>query len=654
MVVRVETKGDVAVVTINNPPVNAASQAVRAGLLAAIAKTEAISTVTAVILRAEGRTFTAGADVREFDKPPLDPHLPDVILALEAATKPWIAALHGTVLGGGLEIALGCSHRVALPGTKLGLPEVTLGLIPGAGGTVRLPRLIDPVEALNMITSGKPVSAQRALELGLIDDIADGDLTENACALARKSAQTPARLPLTLRDAKPVADAAAWDAAKARITTKARGAHAPVAAAKAVQNALDLPSKDALQQERAAFLALKSDPQSLALRYIFFAERSASKLPELKGVPPRPITQIGVVGGGTMGAGIAAACLLAGLPVTLLEQDEPARVAAQGRINDILTNSLQRGLIDQDKHDALIAAMTTTTEDAALAHADLVIEAVFEDMDLKTHVFQKLDKHVRSDAILASNTSYLDVSAIAARTKHPDRVIGLHFFSPAHIMKLLEVIIPDTAAPSAVATGFALARRLRKIAVPAGVCNGFIGNRIMSAYRRPCEYMVEDGALPWDVDRAMRDFGFPLGIFEMQDLAGLDIRWAKRKNSAATRDPDERYVHIGDKLCEAGRFGRKTGGGWYDYTDGKATPSHWVENLVLAESARKKIARAPMSDAEIIRRILTAMQTEAQALLNEGIARRAEDIDVVMVNGYGFPRWRGGPMFLADHPSAAE
>ncbi|MEW2916188.1 3-hydroxyacyl-CoA dehydrogenase NAD-binding domain-containing protein [Ruegeria sp. ANG10] len=651
MVVRVETKDDLAVVTIDNPPVNAASQAVRAGLLAAIAETEANTTAKAVILCAEGRTFTAGADVREFDKQPMPPHLPDVIQAIEDTTKPWIAALHGSVLGGGLEIALGCSHRVALRSTRFGLPEVTLGLIPGAGGTVRLPRLIDPLEALNMVTSGKPISAATALNLGLIDDIADGDVMACAIALARKTANARTRTALRHRDAKPVEDPAAWEAAKTRIISKARGALAPVAAARAVQTALDLPADQAQIQEREAFLTLKSDPQSAALRYIFFAERSASKLPELKGVEPHQLTSIGVIGGGTMGAGIAAACLLAGLPVTLAERDEAARSAGQLRITAILENSRKRGLIDQGKLDALTAALSTTTTFEALTETDLIIEAVFEDMDVKTQVLQELDKHIRRDAILASNTSYLDINAMAARTKHPERVIGLHFFSPAHIMKLVEVIIPDEAAPSVVAAGFALARKLGKIAVPASVCDGFIGNRIMSAYRRECEYMVEDGALPWDVDRAMRDFGFPMGVFEMQDLAGLDIRWAKRKSQAATRDPAQRYVHIADKLCEARRFGRKTGQGWYDYAGGKTTPSQWVENLVLAESARKKIARTPISDAEIVQRILSTMQAEAQALLTEGIARRPEGIDVVMVNGYGFPRWCGGPMFLKNHPS---
>ncbi|SLN24590.1 3-hydroxyacyl-CoA dehydrogenase NAD-binding domain-containing protein [Ruegeria meonggei] len=653
MVVNVETKGDLAVVTINNPPVNAASHAVRAGLMAAIADTESSGAVRAVVLRADGRTFTAGADVREFDSLLQEPHLPDVILALEDVTKPWIAALHGTVLGGGLEIALGCSHRIAQPGTKLGLPEVTLGLIPGAGGTVRLPRLIDPVAALNMVVSGKPVSAEKALELGLIDDIADGDLTRCACAMAQKAADAPSRIPLGRRGAPAVQDTLQWEALKSKSIARARGAHAPAAAVLAIQRALDLPATEALKSERNAFMSLKSDPQSAALRYIFFAERSASKLPELDSVKPRSISSLGVIGGGTMGAGIAAACLLSGIPVTLVERDDAARTAGQDRVMGILTDSLNRGLIDQNKHEALSANLTTAITYDALAKTDLVIEAVFEDMALKTHVFQALDGVVRPESILASNTSYLDIQAIANQTRHPERVIGLHFFSPAHIMKLLEVVIPSHAAASAISSGFALAKRLGKIAVPAGVCDGFIGNRIMSAYRRECDYMIEDGALPWDIDRAMRSFGFPMGLFEMQDLAGLDIGWARRKNRAVTRDSTERYVHIADKLCEAGRFGRKTNKGWYEYNDGKATPSGWVQDLVLSESARKGITRGLITDEEINQRILSTIQTEAQALLAEGIARRPEDVDVVMVNGYGFPRWLGGPMYLHAHPLTA-
>lgn len=645
MAVSVETRGNVAIVTIDNPPVNAASQAVRAGLLEAIASTEADGAVRAVVLRAVGRTFTAGADVREFVKPPLEPHLPDVILALEGASKPWVAALHGSALGGGLEIALGCGYRVADGATHLGVPEVTLGLIPGAGGTVRLPRLIDPTEALQLIAGGKPVTAQKALALGLIDGIVQGDVTDHAVKLARDVPATPP-VPLSQRDPRVRTDPEAWDKAKSAISARARGAHAPIAAIEAVEDALNLPARQALATERARFMALKSDAQSAALRHIFFAERSTAKLDVIKDVAPQPLSTIGVVGGGTMGAGISAACLLTGLSVVLVERDEAARDAGSGRVADILAGSLKRGLIDQATHEAHLGRLRTATRYDALGEADLVIEAVFEEMEIKHQVFAELDRHVRPDAVLASNTSYLDINEIAARTRHPSRVIGLHFFSPAHIMKLLEVIVTDAATPSALATGFALGRRLGKIAVPAGVCDGFIGNRIMSAYRRACEYMVEDGALPWDVDAAMRRFGFPMGLFEMQDLAGLDISWAMRKRQTATRDPAMRYVALGDRLCEAGRFGRKAGKGWYDYDEGRARPSDWVEALILSEARGKGITRRAFAPEEIMSRIITAMQREADALLSEGIARRGADIDVVMVNGYGFPRWRGGPCFM--------
>lgn len=652
MAVSVERFNEVAVVTIDNPPVNATSHGVRASLVDAIAETDADSTIRAVVLRGAGRTFTAGADVREFGKPPVAPVLPDVILALEAAKKPWTAALHGTVLGGGLEMALGCAYRVAQSGTSLGLPEVMLGLIPGAGGTVRLPRLIDPLDALTMIAGGKPVPAEKALKLGLVDEVVTDDLVQSAITFARARLESERPVPLSERAPKLIADVAAWEKAQASIKAKAKGANAPVAAIEAVQAAMDLPASEALTRERGSFLTLKADPQSAALRHIFFAERSTAKIPEIKGVEVAAPTSIGVIGGGTMGAGIAAACLLSGLNVTLIERDKEACDAGRDRVESTLEGSRKRGLINQATLHAHLARLAADTSYEALAEADLVIEAVFEDMDVKHRVFAKLDAVVKSDTVLASNTSYLDINVIAAATEHPERLIGLHFFSPAHVMKLLEVIIPQGASAEAVARGFSLGKRLGKIAVPAGVCEGFIGNRIMSAYRRSCEYMIEDGALPWDVDAAMRAFGFPMGIFEMQDLAGLDISWAMRKRQAATRDPALRYVDVGDKLCEAGRFGRKTGEGWYDYVDGKAEPSAWVEALILSSAADKGINRRPFLSADIGTRIVEAMQTEASVVLADGIARRPEDVDVVMVHGYGFPRWRGGPMHMATHAAS--
>ncbi|MEM9584879.1 MAG: 3-hydroxyacyl-CoA dehydrogenase NAD-binding domain-containing protein [Pseudomonadota bacterium] len=649
MAVTTRVTGQIATVTIDNPPVNAASHAVRQGLVDAVATTQADDAVKAVILLCAGRTFVAGADIREFGKPPLEPHLPDVVLCLERATKPWIAAIHGAALGGGLEIALGCSHRICLADATLGLPEVKLGLIPGAGGTVRLPRLIKAEDALQMISSGKPVCAGQAHAMGLVDRVVDDDLASAARDFAAQLKDAPRPPALPERAAKMPQDIAAWDAQKAAIVKKAKGQNAPVAAVSAIDAALTMPATDALVQERATFLRLKSDPQSAALRHIFFAERNAGKLPKKTAAQPRALASLGVVGGGTMGAGIAAAALLAGFHVTLIERDETALEAGAARIRATLAGSVQRGLISKAKHAAIGAALSTSTDYAELGAVDLVIEAVFEDMEVKRAVFQQLDKATRADAVLATNTSYLDVNDIAASVADPARVIGLHFFSPAHIMKLLEVVIPDAAVPDTIATGLALGKRLGKISVLSGVCDGFIGNRIMSRYRRACDDMLVDGALPAEIDSAMRDFGFPMGLYEMQDLAGLDIAWAMRKRQAATRDPNERYVTIADQLCEAGHFGRKTGKGWYIYNDGK-TPQidPATTALIEAESAQMNVPRRSFTQQQIMARILDVMQEEARALLSEGIAQSAADIDVVMVNGYGFPRWRGGPMFTAE------
>jgi 3-hydroxyacyl-CoA dehydrogenase len=644
MTVDVTRHGDLAIVTIDNPPVNATSQSVRQALSAAVRQTSSDPNVRAVVLCCAGKTFVAGADVTEFDKPPIPPHLPDVIALIETADKPWIAALHGSVLGGGLELAMGCHARVAAPATKLGLPEVSLGLIPGAGGTVRLPRLVGAELALSMVASGKPISVEHALEAGLIDRISEGDLLYAAKDLARS---VTAPQPTLARPVKPPQNPAAFAAQAAELRAKARGQHSPVAAVAAIERAFEYPADAALLAERQDFLDLKADPQSAALRRMFFAERQTLKNDARVAGTARPLSHIGVVGGGTMGAGIAAAVLLSGLPVTMIERDAKALEAGQGRVIEILDGSLKRGKISPARHGELRAAFAGSVDYAALAGVDLVIEAVFEDIEVKSAVFKALDSATRPDAVLATNTSYLDVGQIADMVSDPSRVIGLHFFSPAHIMKLLELVVPDKASPDAVATGATLGKRLGKITVLAGVCDGFIGNRIMSAYRREADYMIEDGALPAAVDKAMRDFGFPMGVFEMQDLAGLDIAWAMRKRRAATRDPKERYVEIADRLCEQGRLGRKTGKGWYLYSGKTAEVDPEVTALIEAESARKGIVRKRLSIEAIMERILTTMQTEGRAILSEGIAAKSSDIDVVMVNGYGFPRWRGGPMFMA-------
>jgi len=647
--VSVRTEGGIAIVTLSNPPVNALNHAIREGLAQAIARIEADPMIRGAVLGGAGGSFIAGADIREFGQPPQDPSLPDVVRMLDAATKPWVAAIEGVALGGGLEVALGCSHRIAAPGAKLGLPEVNLGIIPGAGGTVLLPRLVAADKALAMIAGGKPVSARDAADMGLVDQLASGDLHEAARALALEAAEAGIPAPLMKRPACTPADAEGFEAQKARIRKKARGQISPVAAIEAVERSLALNAEAAFRAEREAFIALRDSAQSAALRHVFFADRSVSRLDEAEGASPRRLDRIGVLGGGTMGAGIAAACLLAGLGVTIVERDDKRAALARGRVLGILDDSAGRGLLSPDARQAAEAVLIVVMDFGPLSDCDLIVEAVFEDMDVKKAVFAELDAVARPDAIFASNTSYLDIDEIAAGTSDPSRVIGLHFFSPAHVMKLLELIVTREAAPDVLATGLALGKRLRKITVPARVCDGFIGNRIMARYRREADCMLEDGALPERIDAAMRDFGFPMGVFQMADLAGLDIGWAMRKRQAATRDPSERYIEIADRICEIGRLGRKTGRGWYDYTQDQAgAPDPWVTALIEAESARKGITRQSLDAGQIMHRILTVMQEEGAALLAEGIAASPEAIDVAMINGFGFPRWRGGPMFMMD------
>ena len=635
MAVAVSIDDGVATVTIDNPPVNTTSQAVRQGLLDAVAKTEAEMGVTGVILACAGKTFIAGADVTEFGKPPLEPHLPDVIDAIEATTKPWVAALHGTVLGGGLEVAMGCHARIAAPGTKMGLPEVALGLIPGAGGTVRLPRLIAASNALTMITSGKPVPATTALEYGLIDVMAETDLLAEAHRLLATSDTNR-----TMARAIGAYDHQAFADLSKQTIAKARGQQSIVEAAVAVERALTLPVAEARAAEREAFLRLKTSDQSVALRHLFFAERKTLTDPRTK-TPARPIDRIGVIGGGTMGAGIATACLMRGLTVTLVEQSEERANAARDTITTNLEASAKRGIVKDP--EAVLERLTTGDSYAILNPADLVIEAVFEDMDVKQEVFRQIEAATRAETIIATNTSYLDINQIAGVLKDPSRAIGLHFFSPAHIMKLLEIVVPTETADDVIATAAALAKRLGKIGVLAGVCDGFIGNRIMSAYRHEADILLEEGAMPEQVDSAMRSFGFAIGIFQMQDLAGLDIAWAMRKRRTAETGMPENYVHIADRLCEAERFGHKTKAGWYDYGPDGVTSSEFVANVINAERDRKGVTPRAFSADEIMQRILGRMKREADATIQEGIALHAADIDVVMVNGYGFPRWRGGP-----------
>ena len=653
-VVQRAQRGDILLVTIDNPPVNALGADVRAGLLAAIEAADADASVAAVLIAGSGRTFIGGADIREFGKPPLPPALPDVCNRIEACTKPVVAVIHGPALGGGLEVALAAHYRIALPVAKLGLPEVQLGLLPGAGGTQRTPRLAGAAAALEMMLSGRHVSAAEAHQLGLVDRVAEeGDPVEIGLAYARELLAQGAPVRRT-RDAAALADRAAQTAtieqARADTSKKSRGLFSPLKIVDAVQGAVDLPFDEGLALERKLFLECLDSPQRAGLVHAFFAEREAAKSPETQSSRPRPIARIGVVGGGTMGAGIAVSCLDAGLPVTMIERDDEALARGRANVDKVYAGLVAKGRMTEDARAAVMARWSGSTAYDALADADLVIEAVFEDMDVKKAVFAELDRVCKPGAVLATNTSYLDIDALAASISRPQDVIGLHFFSPANIMKLLEVVVPAQVAPSVVATAFELAKKLRKTPVRAGVCDGFIGNRILAVYRQAADAMMEDGASPYQIDKAVRDFGFPMGPYQMSDLAGGDIGWATRKRRAPTRDPRARYVQIADRLCERGWFGQKTGRGYYLYEGGArtGTPDAEVDAIIDAERRRAGVTPRSFTDEEIMRRYMAAMINEGARVVAEKIALRPLDVDVTFVHGYGFPRYRGGPMKYAD------
>ncbi len=645
--VRLIPTAPVAVIEIDNPPVNATSQAVRAGLLAAIHDVDRNPQIEAAVIACAGRTFVAGADIREFGQPPREPHLPDVINAIESCSKPVVAAIHGTALGGGCEIALACHARVAEPGASLGLPEVKLGLVPGAGGTQRLPRLVGLDAALDLATSGRTVKAAEALRLGLVDRLSSGDLRQDAMALARELVGQPPRR--TGERAVTAMEAEAALAKVAEIRRKARGAEAPGRAAELVLLSASLPLHDGMARERETFLELRSSEQSAALRHAFFAEREVTRLPGFDSIEPRSIQKVGIVGAGTMGSGIAIAFADAGFDVKVVETSEQALAAGQARIADVYDRQVASGRITAAVKDERLQSIGYALGTSSLADRDLVIEAVFEDLEVKRALFRDLDAILPPGTILATNTSYLDVNLIAAATSRPADVVGLHFFSPANVMKLLEVVRTESTADEVVATGLALAKRLRKIPVVCRVCDGFVGNRILSRYRPQAEYLLEEGALPHEIDAALEAFGFPMGPFAVSDLAGLDIAWARRKRLAPTRDPRERYVDIADRLCEAGRFGRKTGAGWYRYEGGKREVDPFVTALVEEASKRRGLTRRPISAEEIQSRIRAAIVNEACKILDERIVERPLDVDVVMMHGYGYPAWRGGPLFEADH-----
>lgn len=636
---------DVLVVTIDNAPVNALSASVRAGLMAALDHTAGHPDIAGLVIAGAGRTFIGGADIREFGQPPVAPLLPEVIERIEAFEKPVVCAVTGAALGGGCEVALACHGRIAGEAASFGLPEVKLGLIPGAGGTQRLPRLIGTIAAIDLIGTGRTVKAGEAVSLGLADAQVADPVTA-AIAAVREKAGKPLRRTGAL-DIAPTDDAAI-DAAAAKIIAKSRGQTAPREAIRLVMSAGRLSLEQGLAEERAAFLRLRDSTESAALRHVFFAERAAGKVDKLEGISPRRIETIGVVGTGLMGSGIAVSALIGGYRVVALEQTEEGAATGHARIAATLDKTVQSGRLSAEARDTCLARLATTADATALAAADLVIEAVFDDLAIKAELFRRLDGIIAPTAILATNTSYLNPDEIAAATADPSRVVGMHFFSPANIMRLVEVVDCAETAPDVLASALAFAKRLGKLAIVCGVTEGFIGNRIFSAYRREAEFMLEDGALPQEIDGALEAYGFPMGIFAVNDMAGLEIAWARRKRQAATRDPAERYVEIADRLCEAGRLGRKSGLGWYAYPEGVRTVDPVVTAAIEAARAKKNIVPRTFIAGEITDRLLKAMFDEGKALIAEGIAARTSDIDLVMINGYGFPAHKGGPMFAGQ------
>jgi 3-hydroxyacyl-CoA dehydrogenase len=639
-------EGDIAVLTINSPPVNALSAEVRSGLRDGALEAAADPAVKAIVLICAGRTFIAGADIAEFAEPSKGASVPEIQNALEKNPKPIIAAIHGTALGGGFEVALTCHYRVAVPSAKFGLPEIKLGLIPGAGGTQRLPRLSGVENALNTILSGTPFDAKQALEWGVIDTVVEeGKLRDGAMAFARKVIDT--QMPLSkIRDRNDKIEAARgkpeiFEKIRKDNARKFRGFEAWKSAMRAVQAAVDLPFDDGMKLERQLFLDLVPSEQSRAQRYVFFAERKVWKVADVPDdTPVLPIKKVGIIGAGTMGGGIAMNFLNVGIPVTIVETAQAALDRGLTTIRRNYENTAKKGRLTQADVEMRIGLLRPDLNLDALSGCDLIIEAVFENMEIKKDVFRKLDKLAKQGAILASNTSYLNIDEIAAVTSRPDHVLGMHFFSPANVMRLLEVVRGAKTAKPVIATVMQLARKIGKIAALVGVCHGFVGNRMLAQRQREAQKLMLEGAMPWDVDRVIYDFGLPMGPFAMSDLAGLDIGWSKETSKSST---------IREILCEMDRRGQKTGAGFYDYDEARnAKPSPVVEKIILDFAARKGINRRSISDDEILERCIYPMINEGAKILDEGMAQRASDIDIVWINGYGWPVYRGGPMFYAD------
>ncbi len=642
--------GNIGVISIDNPPVNALSQAVRQGIMEALDKSERDAS-EALLIICEGRTFIAGADISEFGKPLLDPWLPTVVNQIEASVKPVVAAIHGTALGGGFEVALSAHYRCALPTAKVGFPEVKLGLLPGAGGTQRTPRLAGVQAALDLMTSGAPVSATQAAEVGLVDRIIEGDLLEGALAWVVELLGDAAGPRRTAEMTVATHDPAIFDAYRATLAKRARGQIAPQYIVECVEAATRLPLVEGLQVERDRFAELMAGEQSIALRHIFFAERQAAKIDGLpKEAPLRPIECVGVIGGGTMGGGIAMSFANAGIPVTLIEINDEALERGLSIVERNYAGSVKRGKLSEDKAEACRALISGSTDYSSLADADMVIEAVFEDPELKKKIFTKLDDVCKQGAILATNTSYQDVDAIAAVTKRPEDVIGMHFFSPAHIMKLLEVVRGEKTADDVLATCMKLAKRIRKVPVVSGVCYGFIGNRMLQPYGKQSQLLLLEGATPEQVDGAMEEFGMAMGPLRVFDLAGLDVGYKAREALSAEEKGDPASYRVPDLLVEAGRLGQKSGAGFYRYDENRRpTPDPVVQAVIEETAVELGIERREIPDQEIVDRLVGALVDEGRKILDEGIAQRASDIDVVYVYGYGFPAYRGGPMFFGEN-----
>ncbi len=654
-----ETRGAVAVITVQNPPVNALSFGVPDGIIAGVEASEADPEITAMVLIGAGRTFIAGADIRQFGKPRPEgaKSLLDVIERFEAATKPVIVAIHGTALGGGLECAMGGHYRCAVPSAKLGQPEVKIGIIPGAGGTQRLPRLVGVEKGLEMCVVGEPVSAAEAKSLGLIDEVIDGDLLDGAVAFAERVVAEGAVLKRVRDDDSKVkgADGALFDACAKKIARKARGYVAPWKCIEAVRAATELPMDEGLARERELFDECMASPQSKGLMHAFFAERAANKVAGItKETPTMPVARGGVIGAGTMGGGIAMNFANAGIPVRLTDASQELLDKGLARIRSNYQRSVESGRFDAAEVERRMALIEPTLDLADYADVDFVIEAVFEELELKKATFRKLDAACKPDAIIATNTSYLNVDVIAAETGRAGKVLGTHFFSPANVMRLLEIVRGAETSAETLATTIRLAKTMGKVGVVVGVCDGFVGNRMLSGYFREANLLILEGALPQQIDAVIYDFGFNMGPFAVGDLAGLDIGWRSRKERGVSGvEPQGR---IPDALCERGRFGQKTGAGWYRYEAGNRAPipDGQVEALIERTSAGMGITRRAIDDDEILARCLYPLINIGADILEEGMAARASDIDTIWLNGYGFPPYRGGPMYHADRLGLAK